>query len=1029
MLKEIGQISNSCWISASAGSGKTKNLIDRILALLLSGVKPSRILCLTYTNAAATEMLERLSDYFSRWNQLSDEEIINKINELGFNRYNIKKIKKLCEENSGPNWVKIQTIHSFAFKLLQKFPLETGLYAGTKLADDDLKKRLLKESEQFALSQKELQPYFQLLSQETSYPFDVLKDYEIVEVRKFLAMHPQFIDIKRHFIDILEIDENLLFINKELLHNELMNKSFGKDHAQNFSQLIEVLSSENAKKTDNEKAIYLKNSLENKNDDFIFAVLTRTLEPIKTLCTNSLKNQIEDRMRDLQQATVRYLSIKQKITSAELNISFFCIAKIIIDRFQWLKQQHQLLDFDDVILYATELLNNNFSWVNYKIDNEIEHVLVDESQDTNPQQWELIKQITSDFFEHEKSEKTIFIVGDEKQSIYSFQGANIIKYKQIHSYFHRKIIDCGQKFHEIGLNKSYRSDGKILSFVDSVFQNDFSNIKHHTVKDSNAGAVTIVDLFDNEKKQHESISKYIADLIENSINSGTYVKDKKRTAEPHNFMILFRHRDLNLINQIRNELFSRNIPVSDVDCLMLNEELIVQDLLALAKFALFPHDDLMCARVLKSPVIGMSEQDLMWACLKRQDRSLWSYVTDDTDLIQKYQFDLLTRCICLEKSCYDFFSQILVERLTDKFLTRLGDQCVEIIDEFLAICSKFEKDYSSDLASFIKWFENSEHPVKREILLNTNEVHLMTAHHSKGLQAPFVILADANYVPKGSNELLSDADENLFVFFKKDSIKFVDELNELLSRAEEQRHLESHRLLYVALTRAENYLYILGEKTGRKNSTESWYDKIEKASIINKFERIENLRLFGKIEYGNNLTQSESMTTLEKSPLPDWFYEKIPVSENADPSFEQTSPAKFGDAVHALLSQMHIFKNDITIVSRDILSPFALPKKDERKALELCSLTFQNFPNLFDSKSQAEITFMYRGEEFRLDKIAEIDGETWIVDFKTGAQQDPIPAEYQLQLKKYKTIFEKIKNTKTRAAILWIQSQTLIELT
>ena len=494
-------------------------------------------------------------------------------------------------------------------------------------------------------------------------------------------------------------------------------------------------------------------------------------------------------------------------------------------------------------------------------------------------------------------------------------------------------------------------------------------------------------------------------------------------------MILFRHRDLNLINQIRNELFSRNIPVSDVDCLMLNEELIVQDLLALAKFTLFPHDDLMCARVLKSPVIEMSEQDLMWACLRRQDRSLWSYVTDDTDLRQKYQFDLLTHCICLEKSCYDFFSQILVERLTDKFLTRLGDQCVEIIDEFLAICSKFEKDYSSDLASFIKWFENSEHPVKREILLNTNEVHLMTAHHSKGLQAPLVILADANYVPKGSNELLSDADENLFVFFKKDSIKFIDEPNELLSRAEEQRHLESHRLLYVALTRAENYLYILGEKTGRKNSTESWYDKIEKASIINKFERVENLRLFGKIEYGNNLTQLESMTTLEKSSLPDWFYKNISVSKEAELHFEQTSSAKFGDAVHALLSQMHIFKNDIATVSRDILSPFALPKKDERKALELCLLTFQNFPNLFDSKSQAEITFMYRGEEFRLDKIAEIDGETWIVDFKTGAPQDPIPAEYQLQLKNYKTIFEKIKNTKTRAAILWIQSQTLIELT
>ena len=126
---------------------------------------------------------------------------------------------------------------------------------------------------------------------------------------------------------------------------------------------------------------------------------------------------------------------------------------------------------------------------------------------------------------------------------------------------------------------------------------------------------------------------------------------------------------------------------------------------------------------------------------------------------------------------------------------------------------------------------------------------------------------------------------------------------------------------------------------------------------------------------------------------------------------------------------MHIFKNDIAIVSRDILSPFTLPRKDERKALELCLLTFQNFPNLFDSKSQAEITFMYRGEEFRLDKIAEIDGETWIVDFKTGAPQDPIPTEYQLQLKKYKTIFEKIENTKTRTAILWVQSQTLIELT
>jgi ATP-dependent helicase/nuclease subunit A len=482
-------------------------------------------------------------------------------------------------------------------------------------------------------------------------------------------------------------------------------------------------------------------------------------------------------------------------------------------------------------------------WVMYRIDGGLDHLLIDEAQDTSPEQWEIVETIVDEFFANYGSLKTVFVVGDEKQSIYSFQGADVEQFRQMHNYFRKCSESSGQRFHNVVLNTSYRSTGNILSFVDDVFRNIFPNISHISHRSPNGGVVEIVELFEDDSEEEraddaweiakiadivtaeEKLASYIANLIHDAIDDGVFVASKCRPAMPSDFLILFQHREHKTMRLILRALSNFGVPTSGIDRFLLKDELIVEDLMIFAEFAVFPQDDLACARVLRSPVVGMGENELMDLCIARKDAHLWDYLWENGELCLRYSLDNLKAHLdsVFRVPVYDFFINLLTDDLLKRFVARLGAQCLDVLREFLEIVH----DNNTAVSAFCDWFRSYNHEIKRESF-SGECVKLMTVHSAKGLQAPFVIIADSHFFREDDNKILKTPD-GIFIwdFSRKSRNKKLEEL----CRLESQRNAEeSHRLLYVALTRAEDFLYILGKKPRKNLHNSCWYSIVSRAN-------------------------------------------------------------------------------------------------------------------------------------------------------------------------------------------------------
>ncbi len=1027
MIEEIKDTSASVWISASAGTGKTKNLIDRILALLLNGAEPSHILCLTYTKAAATEMQDRLHDYFQNILNISDNEIYNELFKIGFSKPYFEQIKKVAKNHLKNNWVNIQTIHSFALSLLKKFPMETGLYPGIKQCDDNKKQELLENAFNYVLQQEFLYKHLENISH---YTLNILDDNfknNNMKIMEFLWKFPQDSDIQNFFLQYFDISEKTYYLSDEELQKYLLKQSFG-DYQTEFKKIIqEVDNYQNlTTKTDKNKASELKKALQkvldNHYDEFIQIILTEKFEPRSLKGVKS--KELRQLFQDISNKTLNYLENKRKIKFVKLNISYFTVINQIIKNFIQQKNEQHLIDFNDMIIQTRNLLQSNFGWVFYKIDQNIDHLLIDEAQDTSPEQWEIIKLITSDFFNDNTIQKTIFVVGDEKQSIYSFQGADVSLFKKMYNEFKERSLKCGQRFHTVSLNKSFRSDGNILKFVDNVFSSDFPGIKHIPNDNTNDGVVEIFDLFEDEQDLVNSIVNIIYEAIKNKIP----LKKYSRTAEARDFLILFRRRNINLMNKICAELNKKNVPVSGVDRILLKEEPVIEDLIALAEFTQFPLDDLMLARVLKSPIIGMTEQDLMNVCLARQNQKLWYYILNNIDSYNKYDIHKLQKYSELKLSCYDFFSYILMNGLEEKFINTFGSSCINIINEFLSTCFKFEKEYSPILSDFLIWFDKFEQKIEKQYDNNQNAVRLMTVHSSKGLQSPFIIIADAHFTKNKSDNILIDnkdqTNPKLFWNFGKDHMpKSIQKLSEQKTILEKE---EADRLLYVALTRAESFLYILGQK--QKQTNNCWYQKLTTPNIKTLFKQDNNISRLGSYPIVANQLSNNTSVESGTFSMPEWYYEKLPNIEPKIINSIKTQETEFGDCVHLLLKNLSIYGHDILIVAKELTSNFNLPQHKKKEAINTSILILNKFPQLFTAETQAEVTFFLDGKEGRIDKIAKINNEIWIVDFKTGTPKNPIPKEYIEQLLFYQRAYQIISKQKAKIAILWTETLELVTI-
>ena len=1053
----------SVWVNASAGTGKTKILIDRVLRLLLENKK--NILCLTFTNAAADEMQNRVYNTLSKWAMCSNSELAKDLEPLLGDKYNLSQARKLFSELENFN-LTIQTIHAFCYKLISSFPVEAGVPPNCKLSEC---KELHSVVFDKVLSHEALQNNINAVATEVDE--NKLRDLLYTLCTKKIASDSEYIKAKLKAPNEIHDSPSEVFEYIKRLAEIL---SEGSKRDQSYSNLLY----DRKNNLENIAKVFIK--LESHEKKNISSVITKsTLEKFP---------DSEEIIANIQDIVLCYVRDVDSYQIFKRTSNLLSILKVYVDFYNSEKLKNALLDYNDIIHLATNLLSNHDykDWVLFNLDQKIDHILVDEAQDNSINQWKIIKSLCDEFFSGNDEKRTLFVVGDVKQSIYRFQGANPILFNYMQKYFHERT--GGRDWLSCQLEKSFRSTPEILTFVDRLF-NDFreeislnnDKIKHVSNRENDQGYVEIWPLLPQHKEKNKqqalqvyfkNTENYIADRlvaqtiahrIYNWLNKGRILVAKNRHIEPRDIMILVRQRNV-LVDYIISELKKATIPVIGRDYFKIMDHIVIQDLLALAEFLLLPADDLALASTLKSPLFNFTEDDLFNIAYDRNEQSLWKRLQSYSESIYNELNDLID--LSRKEPPLALFTHIL-QTGKRKFAARLGLECFEIIDEFMSLLLQF---CSPSLQAFVQWIKENNPEVKSNIQSDRNAVRIMTIHKSKGLQAPIVFLVDTNTVPRNNESIIFD-DEALFWCGKNNNAY----CNQIKRERKVEDYNEYLRLLYVALTRAEDELYIMGKEPMQKNS---WYDLIttHKESYERKVsnlypmfkEEVEILCInsgypyvYKKRDYFDipvislpqNLNNVEINRTLAEPIYGEKFLGKKPAEYSN--VFEEHRTIKLSSEIEFGKKSNEVEKKHEESFTRgkiihSILQYMSKIEKERRKNwvkkyLENINtnedkdeiyntvLAFnEKYGYLFDLEGKSEVTLsgIVNNEAVlvRLDRLCITQEKAIIIDYKSHRNtSSALLNEVKKQMLTYKTLVQEIYPDKqVECLVIWMEKNSII---
>jgi len=827
---------SNVWVSASAGSGKTKTLTDRFIRLLLNEVRPEKILCITFTKVAALEMLTRIKERLGNWTLISDKLLAKELAVLTSNEPDIKclmKARKLFYDFvDAENALQIQTVHSFCQKILAIFPFESGIGLNhTVITDLERQIILTNTKNEF------LENYEKEYTSSINFLLENIHESTLDKLIDQAISIIEIADLKKEKSDFLEKAKNILDIYHNI-ENDIQELKLRFQH-----QIISFYQSFRETNCEEIKKFIIKTyNLEEQKNLF----LTKDGLPRKTLISKQLAEihpEISNMLRNLQDMLFEIDCKENNFKTFKLTSGFLDLAELFNRYFTEYKRQHNLIDYNDLINLCKDLLNNTemSGWVERKLNAKIEHILVDEAQDINLKQWQVINACMREFFIQDIP-NTIFVVGDQKQSIYSFQGSSAELFNGMKHFIHNYFKTCSATLEEISFNSSFRSDAKILDFIDKVFakiskiNTDYfceEDLAHHSKKsftdasvelwplvvkedaDDNMTAWTPLKEYTDVANEKKQLADLLANKIEDLIRSGNFIAG--------DFMILVRKRD-QLIDYIVRALKEKSIPVNGVDRINLRTNIAIQDLLAVIQFILLPDDDYNLACLLKSPIFSIAEESLFVLC-QRDDKSLWENLENLRQASPfKETYNALKEILNNKKlhSPYKLIYYCLdIQNYRDKFTRRLGQYVNEVLDEFLNLCIDFESRHQHSLLAFLEWFKNCNVEIKKETSSPKDEVRIMTIHGAKGMQAKFVILPDTTSIPKSQDNAVFDRVANVILY--KNSRTQNPKYQEILDQVKLQTLQEYYRLLYVGLTRAEQHLLICGHHTSETPKELSWY--------------------------------------------------------------------------------------------------------------------------------------------------------------------------------------------------------------
>ncbi|THD85671.1 double-strand break repair helicase AddA [Aliigemmobacter aestuarii] len=1073
----------STWLSANAGSGKTRVLTDRVARLLLDGTDPARILCLTYTKAAATEMQNRLFRTLGEWAMLPDAALSDRLAELGVEIAPRPALladarRLFARAIETPGGLRIQTIHSFCASLLRRFPLEARISPQFTEMDERAASLMMQEI---------------VTEMAASIAPDLVEDLAAVySGEDFSEVAQSIVADRAGFTAPADLDHwrARMGLPSGFTAETLLAEVFLGDEASLIAAMRPILLA-SAKITDARTA-------ENLAALRLDAPTTRTLADLERIVLTgetaqspysakvgsvptkdtrnrlgALADRFEQLMRRVEAARPRRIALE----AAEKSLALHRFAHVFLQEYDRRKANRAALDFDDLIAKAVALLTDPAvaQWVLFRLDGGIDHILVDEAQDTSPQQWRVIELLAREFTAGQGARdiaRTVFVVGDKKQSIYSFQGADLQAFDRMQGHFRQRFSEIGQPIQSLDLEYSFRSSPAILDLVDAVFARHsgrgLGGQCHHLAFNSGMpGRVELwppippsgkaekeewwdpVDII-GEEHHIARLAREIAEEIGALLAAGVQVPVKGgfRPAHAGDFLILVRRRSP-LFSEIIRACKKAGLPIAGADRLKLGGELAVKDLAAVLSVLATPEDDLSLAAALRSPLFGWTEDDLFRLAQGREGY-LWQALrekADDHGETMAILTDLRDQADFLRP--YDLIERILTRHDgRRKLLARLGAEAEDGMDELLSQALAYERNDVPSLTGFLTWLHTDDVTVKRQMDSVGQQIRVMTVHGAKGLEAPFVILpdtADRTRQERGVAIRLADGT----IAWRMPKKASPPEIETARALREDREAEEQLRLLYVALTRAQCRLIVAA--TGKLSDEMAWYNLVREGMETLGARTAADGRLVHETGAWPTGTPAAVADARPEAPLPEWARRKSPDSPRpprplspsdlggakvmpgeTDGSSEESM--KRGTRLHLLLEHLpDADPAEWPALARRLLED--APDSDDLLAEARPVLMAPHLAPLFKPGTLAEVAVTAEFEGQRLsgtiDRLVVEPERVLAVDFKSNRivpdKAQEVPDGIRRQLAAYAAALAQIyPDRRIEVAVLWTRTATLM---
>jgi ATP-dependent helicase/nuclease subunit A len=914
----------SAFVAASAGSGKTKLLTDRLLRLMLAGTPPGRILCLTYTKAAAAEMTIRLNRRLGEWVVLPQTELEAALAEL-----DVRPNSEICgrarqlfaDVQDLPGGMRISTIHAFCQSLLRRFPLEAGLSPHFELEDETAAAQRLRDARETVLADPNMRRRILALAAETNE-----QDFAALTA-KFCA-GDDLQSLLRDFTTVEITDMQAAALGAETLDDAAILTAAVTCPRQ--QQLAESWRRIAAAGTPSGQALALKNldwlahPPDAKTfhwDDWVDGHLTGAGKP-RVLSKFFGKNLAAERDaldREIaaeQARIITALDARKAARLASLNRHLINLLAPILQTNNTGKTA--ALSYADLIAHTGRILiDPGAAWILYKLDGGIDHLLLDEVQDTAPTQWDIAGAIAAEFFAGAGARdvpRSVFAVGDAKQSIFSFQGADLQSFETYRAKFRNQVQDAGQNWLDGQLSVSFRSTAPVLALTDAVFAQgpartgvcEDTTLTHGVSRIGQAGSVTLWPLtqavaapalpswappsdYQGADSAKAILARDLAAHIKTLLDSARILPSRARPITPGDILVLVRHRD-ELVTALTAACKAAGVPIAGIDRMALTEQQAVSDLLALCDILLLPEDDLAFGQFLASPLGGLSDESLMHLAIgrpsslsaalhaRRAEQPDWAAAAQMFDTLRR-RADFITPYALLSEALGPLGGR-------GRLLQRLGAEAAEPIDELLAEAITHARAEPGSLQTFVHALRQSGASIKREADGGGDVVRIMTVHGAKGLQAPVVILPDTTGIPNHNDKLywlpVPQQNTTVPIFCPRAALRSAA-VTAAQTTAKAAITAEQNRLLYVALTRAEDELLICGAKGSKAPPDTCWYHLVEAGFAHLGIAPDENGHLTLETPQTSAPDRIGAKTTPTIAPLPAWA--------GAAPAWSATPPA------------------------------------------------------------------------------------------------------------------------------------------